>query len=276
MDIEEKQKVINHIKEFQLKQYTVLEKIQIQLLDSNKFLYENKPYLDKMFYNEDLNLDNYVNDYGYLITFTDKYNTKPDNTCPENKIRQGQELYAYTKDGSVIETNPICNIYGKNIKDEKTNDISWVDIEGYKHTYTSDSWNNRDASCREPVITLSHLQYKNIPMSEYPMNKERVCMKTSVNPALIYELKVINNEFIKYLETIKGDSYTNKKIKKMIESIQKQNVFIVQKMNQDQSIQSMFQDSIVIKDMFQHQYLAWSLVTILGIGLISHFGKKKL
>ena len=63
MDIEEKQKVINHIKEFQLKQYNVLEKIQIQLLDSNKFLYENKPYLDKMFYNEDLNLDNYVNDF---------------------------------------------------------------------------------------------------------------------------------------------------------------------------------------------------------------------
>jgi hypothetical protein len=87
---------------------------------------------------------------------------------------------------------------------------------------------------------------------------------------------MINNEFIKYLETIKGDLSTNKKIKQMIESIQKQNVFIVQKMNQDQSIQSMFQDSIVKKDMFQHQYIAWSLVTILGIGLISHFGKKKL
>ena len=276
MDIEKKQQVINRIKEYQLKQYTVLEKIQFQLLDSNKFLYENKPYLDKMFYNEDLNLDSYVNDYGYLITFTDNIKTTPDKSCPDNKIRQGQELYAFSRDGSVMDTGPMCTIYGKNVKDAKTNDISWVDIEGYKHTYSAESWNKRDLSCKEPVITLTHSQYNNIPSSEYPMNKERVCMKTSVNPALVYELKMINNEFIKYLETIKGDLSTNEKIKQMIESIQKQNVFIVQKMNQDQSIQSMFQDSIVKKDMFQHQYIAWSLVTILGIGLISHFGKKKL
>ena len=155
MDIEKKQKVINRIKEFQLKQYTILEKIQIQLVESNKFLYENKPYLDKMFYNEDINLDNYVNDYGYLITFTDKYKTKSDISCPDNKIRQGQELYAFSKEGSIIDTAPMCNIYGKNIKDVSTNDISWVDIEGYKHKYSVESWNKRDLSCKEPVINVS-------------------------------------------------------------------------------------------------------------------------
>ena len=35
------------------------------------------------------------------------------------------------------------------------------------------------------------------------MNKERVCMKTSVT-ALIYEFKSLNDQFINYLETIKG------------------------------------------------------------------------
>lgn len=276
MDIEKKQMIINRIKEFQLKQHTILENIQLELLDQNKFLQENKPYLDKLFFNEHIQLDNYINDYGYLITFTDNVNTNDDTTCPDNKIRQGQELYAFSKDGSVIDTSPICSIYGKNIKDKKTNDISWVDIEGYKHEYSAESWNERDLSCKEPVVILSHKQYTNIPTSEYSMNKERVCMKTSVNPALIYELKTLNEEFIKYLETIKGDASTNKQISKMIESIQKQNISIVQRMNQDQSIASMLQDSVVKKDMFQYQFLSWSLVTVLCIGLISHFGKKKL
>ena len=276
MNIEKKQQIINRINEFRLKQYTILEKIQLQLLDQNKFLQENKPYLNKMFFNEDIQFENYINDYGYLITFTDKYETKTDATCPDNKIRQGQEIYAFSKEGSVINTSPMCNIYGRNIKDTKTNDISWVDIEGYKHEYTSDSWNERDPSCKDSIINLSHKQYTRIPTSEFPMNKERVCMKTSVNPALIYEFKSLNDQFINYLETIKGDSYTNKSIRKMIDFIEKQNISIVQKMNQDQSIASMLQDSVVKKDMFEYQFISWSLVTVLCIGLISHFGKKKL
>ena len=276
MDIEKKQSITKRIKDYQLKQYGILENIQLQLLDQNKFLQENKPYLDKMFFNEDIHLDTYVNDYGYLITFTDKVNTTVDKTCPDNKLRQGQELYAFSKDGTVMDTAPMCSIYGKNIKDSKTNDISWVDIEGYKHEYSGESWNERDLSCKEPVVILSHKQYTNIPTSEYSMNKDNVCMKTSVNPALIYELKSLNQEFIKYLETIKGDASTNIQITKMIESIQKQNISIVQKMNQDQSVASMLQDSVVKKDMFEYQFISWSLVTVLCIGLISHFGKKKL
>ena len=56
MDIEKKQNIIKRIKEFQLKQHTILENIQLQLLDQNKFLQENKPYLDKMFFNEDTHI----------------------------------------------------------------------------------------------------------------------------------------------------------------------------------------------------------------------------
>ena len=51
MDIEKQQNVVKTIKDFQLRQYTVLEKIQLQLLEENKFLQENKPYLDKLFFN---------------------------------------------------------------------------------------------------------------------------------------------------------------------------------------------------------------------------------
>ena len=101
-------------------------------------------------------------------------------------------------------------------------------------------------------------------------------MKTTVNSALIYELYKVNNDFILYLKRIKGEQNTNNKIKQMIDKIEKQNIYIVQEMNNKQSVEAMLQDSVVKKDMYQYQYISWCLVTVLGIGLISHFGKKKL
>lgn len=277
MDIEKQQNVINTIKDFQIRQYSILEKIQAQLLDENKFLDQNKPYLDKRFLNELTDFNSYINKYGFLITFTDKYHNKVDNSCPQTILRQGSELYVFSREGSTIDSTPICNIYGRNVKNSETNNTAWVDIEGYKHEYNNNiSWNYRDLSCREPVLSISSTQYNNIPTSEYPMNKKLHCMKTTVNPALIYELKSLNEQFISYLNSIKGDKYTNSKIKLMIEKLKKQNISIVQKMNQDQSVESMLEDSVVKKDMYQHQYIAWSLVTVLGISLIMHFGKKKL
>tara|TARA_B100001758_G_scaffold205320_1_gene185558 strand:- start:16785 stop:17615 length:831 start_codon:yes stop_codon:yes gene_type:complete len=276
MKIESSNDINNKIKEYQLKQYTILEKIQIELLDNNKFLNDNKPYLNKLFLNEITNYTTFINEYGYLISFTNENNTITDKSCPDEKLRQGYELYAYSHEGSTIDEKPLCNIYGKNIKDSKTNDIAWVDIEGYKHEYTHNSWNNRDMSCKEPVVTITHKQYSNIPKSQYSMTKERQCMKTTVNPALIYELQSLNKEFIDFLKRIKGDYETNNKLSHMIKLIEKQNLSIVHIMNKDQSIDSMLKDSVVKKDMYEYQYIAWTLVTILGIGLIGHFSKKKL
>jgi hypothetical protein len=277
MNIETNKQINTEIQSYQLKQYTILEKIQEQVLDNKKYLNENTPYLNKMFYNEITNFSTYVNEYGFLITFTDKEdNTSIDRSCPTYKLRQGNELYAYSREGSDINTSPLCNIYGNNIQNVDTNDIAWVDIEGYKHEYTHNSWKLRDASCKTPLLTLTHKQYSNIPSGSYSMNKERQCIKSTVNPALIYELQRVNKDFIFYLKSIKGGKETNDKIQKMIKSLEKQNLYIVQEMNKDQSVDAMLQDSVVKKDMYQYQFISWSLVTVLAIGLIGHFGKKKL
>lgn len=277
MNIETNKQINHEIQAYQLKQYTILEKIQEQLLENNKYLNENTPYLNKLFYNEITNFTTFVNEYGFLITFMDKDHTSvKDSSCPTDQLRQGNELYAYTRQGSEINSPPMCNIYGNNIQDKETNDIAWVDIEGYKHEYTHHSWKNRDASCKTPIVSLTHKQYSNIPTGIFSMNKERQCIKNTVNPALIYELQRVNKDFIDYLKTIKGNKDTNDKIHKMITSLEKQNLYIVQEMNTDQSVDAMLQDSVVKKDMYEYQYISWSLVTVLAIGLIAHFGKKKL
>ena len=69
MNIETNRQINHEIQAYQLKQYLLLEKIQEQLLENNKYLNENKPYLNKIFYNEITNFTSYVNDYGFLITF---------------------------------------------------------------------------------------------------------------------------------------------------------------------------------------------------------------
>jgi hypothetical protein len=277
MDVEVNRQINKDIQEYQLRQYTVLETIQKELVENNKYLEENTPYLNKLFFNDITNYTTYVNEYGFLITFLDKSHDEPiDQSCPTYKIRQGNELYAYSREGSELNTPPLCSIYGNNIRDEKTDDIAWVDIEGYKHEYTHSSWKSRDPSCRSPAITLTHKQYSNIPKGNYSLNKERQCIKSTVNPALIYELQRINKDFIDYLKRIKGNSSTTQKIKDMITSLEKQNLYIVQEMNKEQSVDAMLDDSVVVKDMYEYQFLSWSLVTVLVIGLIGHFGKKKL
>ena len=115
MNIEINKKINNDIREYQLKQYRILEKIQEELLENNKFLDENKPYINKMFYNELTNFNTYVNEYGYLITFTDNPTIHTNDSCPTDSIRQGPELYAFSHEGSVINNQPMCNIFGKNV-----------------------------------------------------------------------------------------------------------------------------------------------------------------
>ena len=72
MNIETNKQINHEIQAYQLKQYTILEKIQEQLLENNKYLNENTPYLNKLFYNEITNFTTFVNEYGFLITFMDK------------------------------------------------------------------------------------------------------------------------------------------------------------------------------------------------------------
>ena len=72
MDVEVNRQINKDIQEYQLRQYTVLETIQKELLENNKYLEENSPYLNKLFFNDITNYTTYVNEYGFLITFLDK------------------------------------------------------------------------------------------------------------------------------------------------------------------------------------------------------------
>ena len=65
-----------------------------------------------------------------------------------------------------------------------------------------------------------------------------------------------------------------KHIQNIISILEKQNMYIVQEMNDGDSINAMLDDSRVRINMSEYQTLSWSIVVILGIGLIAHFGKK--
>ena len=89
-----------------------------------------------------------------------------------------------------------CSIYGKNVRNIDTNDLAWVDIQGYKHEYVQEQWNERDASCKTSTVPLTNKQYSIIPDSNEIMTKYRFCLQKDINPALIYEYRAHNKQFI--------------------------------------------------------------------------------
>ena len=265
-------KIVN---DYKIKQERVIHAIKEDLLIDQKYNIENKPYYEKLFYNHYDNIYLYVNEYGYLIPFLGKKNNQTSSTCPSISKQEGYDIYAYTKEGAVMKGGPICSIYGNNVQDNKTKEYAWVDIMGYKHIYVNNEWKERDVSCKSNPIVLTHKQYSVIPTSTLDMTKDNFCLKRDINPSLIYEYKMNNEQFIEYLTRIKTkNSEDRKNISNIIEILKKQNLSIVQQMNEDSGIDAMLNDSRVKVSMSEYQTLSWVFVGVLGIGLIVHFGKK--
>ena len=173
------------IKEYKLKQFHIIEAIKSELLENQKYNYTNQPYYEKLFYNHFDDLYMYTNKYGYLIPFLGTSNTEKDNSCPSVSKQEGYDIYAYTKEGVVMEGNPLCSVYGNNVQDNKTNELAWVDIMGYKHVYVNKEWKERDMSCKTKPLMLTNKQYSMIPSSDSYMTKHTFCLKKDVNPSLL-------------------------------------------------------------------------------------------
>ena len=135
----------------------------------------------------------YVNNYGY----THKYSTDAwDNNgegCPTNPMEDNGAL-SNLPSGPEMGVGQACGIAGKNIKNNKTGEMAWVDIRGIKHVYSKNIWNKRSASCvHRNLISLSDSQYRAIPTGA-SMTSTNNCMNIDVDPTLYSKLNSINKE----------------------------------------------------------------------------------
>lgn len=165
-----------------LSEYTILYKVFMDNIN-NKNTLESSNDSDHNYA--------YVNTYGY----THKYiANNPNNSKP---ALNGQAR----------------KLSGQNIKNKETNQISWVDIKGYKHVYPSNIWNHKNNKCNTNPIILNSKEYESIPSSA-SMETSYMCDKNSLTNDKIWQnLLELNSTLIflskEILDNINVNSITD-------------------------------------------------------------------
>ena len=137
----------------------------------------------------------YVNDFG----FTHKYSTdawaKNASSCPSDALTVDSSILSKLQSGPDMGQGQACGVAGKNIKNKKTGEISWVDIQGYRHVYSTDMWENKEVSCNVPVVEIEDAQYNAIP-SGGAMKSTDTCPQLDIDPAIWTKLMKLNDKLL--------------------------------------------------------------------------------
>ena len=185
----------------------------------------------------------YVNTYGY----THKYianNPNKSNTALNGQARK---------------------LSGQNIKNKDTNQISWVDIKGYKHVYPSNIWNHKNNRCNTTPIILNSKEYESIPSSA-SMETSYMCdtnSLTNTNDKIWHNLLELNSTLIflskEILDNINVNSITNSATQNQInEKKTILNKYINQFQNEMSTIKNLDSDTINGQKEMSESYLNYN------------------
>ena len=259
-----------------LQEYNTIHKqINEDLLKKEQSKNKIKNYLGKVI-TEDDSTYRYVNNYGYTHRYSTDAWSNNDKSCPSDPINVNN-MDDFTLTGAPMGIGQPCNIAGKNIKNETTEEIAWVDIKGYKHVYSNDIWNEKKSSCNINPITISNALYNAIP-SGNPMTNTYICNKIDVNPNLWKKLIDLNKKLkglaYKILKEIEELNVKDDEINKII--IEKRNLILsnINEMDDDRkniyynerqlvNIHAEKEDSELVMTSFYYRYIFWFIIMIM-------------
>lgn len=230
------------------------------------------------------NEDNYVyvNNYGFTHKYLSDSWSYNDASCPNTVSNIYDENFNKLNMGPNMGSGQACKIAGQNIKNIKTKEISWVDIKGFKHVYSSDQWNNKKPNCDVVPIELSSRAYDNIPTGT-PMENDVDCLKINVDPKLWSKIQDLNKELIYIADKLSNelsnimtkDNNINQEIQKKKILLDKyvaelnngkSNIDYIQKDYIDIHGQELFSKSYVESNQYQKTiWLILSLLIIFGL-----------
>jgi hypothetical protein len=194
----EEQKLQLKFNEFNqlLGQYTSQYKIMANELVQNN----NKEILQK-YANSNIKLNNdfyFVNEYGFAHIYdgTDNPTTGTISaSCnfgkPPTEITQLE--FNKLLGGRKMGTKQSCGVAGYNIENSANGEKSFVDIEGVRHIYSGEVWNQKDESCNLDKKSISDEEYKNIPVGD-PMTATTFCATINVDPLVLKQLATLSKQ----------------------------------------------------------------------------------
>lgn len=258
-----------------LKYNTIQKQINEDLLKKEQSKNKIKNYLGKVITEDDSNYK-YVNNYGYTHRYSDDAWSNNDQSCPSESTTV-DNMNDFKLVGAPMGVGQPCKVAGKNIKNETTEEIAWVDIKGYKHVYPENIWNNKTKSCNISPITISNSLYNAIP-SGSPMTNTYVCNQIDVNPKLWEQLITLNKKLRKLAyEMLKEIEEMNTEDVKINEVIMKKKTLILNNIDQmDDSREKIYlnkrqmvniegekEDSELVLTSFYYRYIFWFIIMIM-------------
>lgn len=228
----------------------------------------------------------YINKFGFTHSYLndDSWKNK-DASCPNTTINIDGSykddlnlkfILSKSQMGPNMGLGQACKIAGQNIQNEKTNEIAWIDIKGYKHVYTDSIWKSKLESCgKYNPIKLSENAYNNIP-SGSPMTESTLCSQLNIDSELWGKLSRLNEKLISLANTIVEDmgkiDISNSDIKKRINDKQLLLNDYIKQLNDDknnvidkrtiENIQGKYVDSNTYLKYTETRYIIWILLSI--------------
>jgi len=173
-----------------------------ELSNNNKYNDTIVKYADKnIIYN---NIKYYVNKYGFAQKYTGTTWSNRPSSCSSNAVTIPKIDFDKLLHSTNLEEGQECGIAGYNIESKVGKQKAWVDIQGKKHIYSNNIWDDKHKSCdREPTIIDDSL-YNTIP--EYsPMTISSPCNNINVDPIILNNLSMLNEQLLTLAIKILGD-----------------------------------------------------------------------
>ena len=226
----------------------------------------------------------YVNSYGYTHKYSDRaWNNNADN-CPSDFLIDNGGLNKLPV-GKKMGVGQACDIAGKNIKNNKTGEMAWVDIKGVKHVYSANIWNKRSKNCSyRDTLKLTETEYNAIPSGSV-MTLANNCINLDVDPNLYNKLVKLNKKLLhlskKILEEINKlkikDSLLNAEIQNQrgelnsyIDILSSDRNALVNLNHNNNTIVAQRKDTQLIYTSNNYQLIAWSLVALAVGGITAN------
>jgi len=225
----------------------------------------------------------YVNDYGYTHKYSNDAWSKNSNNCPNNPIELNKaDLNKFLKNGPDMGVGQPCKIAGKNIRNIDTNERAWVDIQGNKHVYSCDVWNNKSKSCNIPVVELTNTEYESIPTGGNMISTNK-CNRLDIDPnvllslnklndVLLYLAMQLNNELPSIATEDKNLQENIQKqhdeLKSYVEKLRKDKLLINKFKEKKNSMEGEYENSLLRISSTKTRYMVWLLTTLLLFSLI--------
>ena len=176
---------------------TIYNIVSQEILFENEIKSVNKNILNNIIENDGNYY--YVNNFGYTHKYTTDL-TKNDESCPNTPIEYSDSLDNLLKGPDMNEGQP-CDIAGRVVQNKSSGEYAWVDIEGIKHIFTQDAWDNQDDSCNPPpsgpnsLLLLDEDKYNAIPAGSN-MESTGTCNYFKLNPNNLQLLGELNNKLL--------------------------------------------------------------------------------